>query len=167
MSSNFHLLHLILLLLVSCGGSKSDVNDPILSNSGNLNNTNTTVTNNNSSNANTTNTTTQSYTFNNDLVWSDEFDQTSFSTDNWNIETVPPNNGSWWNGELQYYTDKEDNLKVEDGLLKITAKREDYEGKLYTSARITTQDKFEFTYGRVEMRAKLPNWEGMWPAFGC
>ena len=49
--------------------------------------------------------------------------------------------------------------------MKITAKREDFQGKLYTSARINTQDKFEFTYGRVEMRAKLPNWEGMWPAF--
>jgi hypothetical protein len=41
----------------------------------------------------------------------------------------------------------------------------DFQGKNYTSARINTQDKFEFTYGRVEMRAKLPNWEGMWPAF--
>ena len=49
--------------------------------------------------------------------------------------------------------------------MKITAKREDFQGKLYTSARINTQDKFEFTYGRVEMKAKLPNWEGMWPAF--
>ena len=165
MSSNFRLIYLVLFLLVSCGGSKSDVNDPILSNSGNLNNTNNTSTT-TTTNTNTSSTSaTQSYTFNNDLVWSDEFDQASFSTDNWNIETVPPNNGSWWNGELQYYTDKEDNVKVEDGLLKITAKREDYEGKLYTSARITTQDKFEFTYGKVEMRAKLPNWEGMWPAF--
>ena len=67
--------------------------------------------------------------------------------------------------ELQYYTDKPDNISVQNGLLKITAKREDFNGKLYTSARINTQDKFEFTYGRVEMRAKLPNWEGMWPAF--
>ena len=41
---------------------------------------------------------------------------------NWNIETVAPDNGSWWNGELQYYTDKHDNIKVEDGILKITAK---------------------------------------------
>ena len=100
------------------------------------------------------------------MVWSDEFDQDGpVSEDKWNVETIPPNNGSWWNGELQFYTDKEDNIRVEEGLLKITAKYESFEGKNYTSARINTQDKFEFTYGRVEMRAKLPNWEGMWPAF--
>ena len=153
MNAYFKLISLILLLLISCGGSTSDVNDTVLSNSGNYNNS-------------TPNNPAQSYTFNNELVWSDEFDQDGpVSQDKWNVETIPPNNGSWWNGELQFYTDKEDNIRVEEGLLKITAKYESYEGKNYTSARINTQDKFEFTYGRVEMRAKLPNWEGMWPAF--
>ena len=153
MNSYLQFISFLVLLLISCGGSKSDVNDPTLSNSGNYNNS-------------TSNTPTQSYTFNNELVWSDEFDQDGpVSQDKWNVETIPPNNGSWWNGELQFYTDKEDNIRVEEGLLKITAKYESYEGKNYTSARINTQDKFEFTYGRVEMRAKLPNWEGMWPAF--
>jgi len=153
MNTYFQLIPLLLLLLISCGGSTSDVNDTTLSNSGNYNNS-------------TPNNPTQSYTFNNELVWSDEFDQDGpVSQDKWNVETIPPNNGSWWNGELQFYTDKEDNIRVEEGLLKITAKYESYEGKNYTSARINTQDKFEFTYGRVEMRAKLPNWEGMWPAF--
>ena len=153
MSPYFKLISLLLLLLISCGGSKSDVNDTILSNSGNYNNS-------------IPNNPTQSYSFNNELVWSDEFDQDGpVSQDKWNVETIPPNNGSWWNGELQFYTDKEDNIIVEEGLLKITAKYESFEGKNYTSARINTQDKFEFTYGRVEMRAKLPNWEGMWPAF--
>ena len=153
MNTYFQLISLLLLLLISCGGSTSDVNDTTLSNSGNYNNL-------------TPNNPTQSYTFNNELVWSDEFDQDGpVSQDKWNVETIPPNNGSWWNGELQFYTDKEDNIRVEEGLLKITAKYESYEGKNYTSARINTQDKFEFTYGRVEMRAKLPNWEGMWPAF--
>ena len=153
MNTYFQLISLLLLLLISCGGSTSDVNDTTLSNSGNYNNS-------------TPNTPTQSYTFNNELVWSDEFDQDGpVSQDKWNVETIPPNNGSWWNGELQFYTDKEDNIRVEEGLLKITAKYESYEGKNYTSARINTQDKFEFTYGRVEMRAKLPNWEGMWQAF--
>ena len=153
MNAYFQLISLLLLLLISCGGSTSDVNDTTLSNSGNYNNS-------------TPNNPTQSYSFNNELVWSDEFDQDGpVSQDKWNIETIPPNNGSWWNGELQFYTDKEDNIRVEEGLLKITAKYESYEGKNYTSARINTQDKFEFTYGRVEMRAKLPNWEGMWPAF--
>ena len=153
MNTYFQLISLLLLLLISCGGSTSDVNDTTLSNSGNYNNS-------------TPNNPTQSYTFNNELVWSDEFDQDGpVSQDKWNVETIPPNNGSWWNGELQFYTDKEDNIRVEEGLLKITAKYESFEGKNYTSARINTQDKFEFTYGRVEMRAKLPNWEGMWPAF--
>ena len=153
MNTYFQLISLLLLLLISCGGSTSDVNDTTLSNSGNYNNT-------------TPNNPTQSYTFNNELVWSDEFDQDGpVSQDKWNVETIPPNNGSWWNGELQFYTDKEDNIRVEEGLLKITAKYESYEGKNYTSARINTQDKFEFIYGQVEMRAKLPNWEGMWPAF--
>ena len=153
MNTYFQLISLLLLLLISCGGSTSDVNDTTLSNFGNYNNS-------------TPNNPTQSYTFNNELVWSDEFDQDGpVSQDKWNVETIPPNNGSWWNGELQFYTDKEDNIRVDEGLLKITAKYENYEGKNYTSARINTQDKFEFTYGRVEMRAKLPNWEGMWPAF--
>ena len=157
MSPYFKLISLLLLFLISCGGSKSDVNDTILTNSGNYNNLTTNTIPNNPS---------QSYSFNNELVWSDEFDQDgTVSQDKWNIETIPPNNGSWWNGELQFYTDKEDNIIVEEGLLKITAKYESFEGKNYTSARINTQDKFEFTYGRVEMRAKLPNWEAMWPAF--
>jgi len=157
MSPYFKLISLLLLLLFSCGGSKSDVNDTTLSNSGNYNNSTTNTIPNNP---------TQPYSFNNELVWSDEFDQDGpVSQDKWNVETIPPNNGSWWNGELQFYTDKEDNIRVEEGLLKITAKYESFEGKNYTSARINTQDKFEFTYGRVEMRAKLPNWEGMWPAF--
>ena len=146
---------LFMLILISCAGSKSDTNDPILNNSNNITNVNS----NNASNQ------TQAYTFKNELVWSDEFDGESLSSDKWNIETIPPNNGSWWNGELQFYTDKEDNIKVENGFLKITAKNESYEGKNFTSARINTQDKYEFTYGRVEMKAKLPNWEGMWPAF--
>ena len=170
MKTYFNSFFLALSLLISCGGSKSDVNDSLMSGNvsqtSNLNQGNTNIQGNNSSNQTNT-----SYSFNNELVWSDEFDENSISeapavsSDKWNIETVAPDNGSWYNGELQYYTDKQDNIKVEDGLLKITAKREDFQGKLYTSARINTQDKFEFIYGRVEMKAKLPNWEGMWPAF--
>ena len=170
MKTYFNSFFLALSLLISCGGSKSDVNDSLMSGNvsqtSNLNQGNTNIQGNNSSNQTNT-----SYSFNNELVWSDEFDENSISgapavsSDKWNIETVAPDNGSWYNGELQYYTDKQDNIKVEDGLLKITAKREDFQGKLYTSARINTQDKFEFSYGRVEMKAKLPNWEGMWPAF--
>ena len=117
MNAYFRLISLLLLLLISCGGSTSDVNDTTLSNSGNYNNS-------------TLNNPTQSYTFNNELVWSDEFDQDGpVSQDKWNVETIPPNNGSWWNGELQFYTDKEDNIRVKEGLLTITAKYESHEGK--------------------------------------
>lgn len=103
------------------------------------------------------------------LVWSDEFDvDGSFNTANWTAEVVPPDNGSWYNGEKQHYTDRLDNVYVSDGTLKIVAKKESYtygtSTKEYTSARIITQDKFEFTYGRLDVRAKLPAGDGTWPA---
>ena len=61
------------------------------------------------------------------LIWSDEFDNDGQICDkNWYAEIIPPNNGSWWNNELQYYTNSSNNLRVEDGLLKITALRENY-----------------------------------------
>ena len=151
MKRNYFLFALLVLLTVSCNKAKDSSDD-----------------NNSTINYNDNNSTTplETYVFNNELTWSDEFDvDGSISLDKWNIETVAPNNGSWWNGELQYYTDKENNIKIEGGLLMITAKYESFNGKNYTSARINTQDKYEFTYGRVELRAKLPNWEGMWPAF--
>ena len=164
MKSYLTSIFFFLLLLISCGGSKTNLNDSLLTGTVNQNNTTTQVNTNNQGNSSTIQT--PSYSFGNELVWSDEFDEDGpVSSDNWNIETVPPDNGSWYNGELQYYTDREENIKVEDGFLNITAKREDFSGKLYTSARIHTQDKYEFKYGRIEMRAKLPNWEGMWPAF--
>ena len=169
MNTYLQTLIFVSLAFISCSGSKSDVNDPILNNSnnsGSVSNNSSANNNNNTTNNNTNTTTpTNQYTFNNELVWSDEFDDIFLSTDKWNIETEAPDNGSWYNGELQYYTDKADNIKIEDGLLKITAKYESFNGKNYTSARINTQDKYEFTYGKVEMRAKLPQWEGMWPAF--
>jgi len=151
MNKKNFLIVLLVFLIVSCNKPKDSSDD-----------------NNSTINHNDNNSTTpvETYVFNNELTWSDEFDvDGSISLDKWNTETVAPNNGSWWNGELQYYTDKENNIKIEDGLLKITAMYESFNGKNYTSARINTQDKYEFTYGRVELRAKLPNWEGMWPAF--
>lgn len=151
MNKKNFLIVLLVFLIVSCNKPKDSSDD-----------------NNSTINYNDNNSTTpvETYVFNNELTWSDEFDvDGSISLDKWNTETVAPNNGSWWNGELQYYTDKENNIKIEDGLLKITAMYESFNGKNYTSARINTQDKYEFTYGRVELRAKLPNWEGMWPAF--
>lgn len=109
------------------------------------------------------------------LVWSDEFDiDGGINLNNWTAETVPPDNEvNWWNGEKQHYTDRLENSFVSNGTLKIVAKKENYTfvnsrneniTKDYTSARIITKDKFEFTYGRVDVRAKLPSGEGTWPA---
>ncbi len=96
------------------------------------------------------------------LVWSDEFDGTSLDTANWNIE-VNGNGGG--NNEEQYYTARSENIRVADGYLCIEALKEDYEGKEYTSGRITTKNKQDFTYGKVEARLKVPKGTGTWPAF--
>ena len=109
------------------------------------------------------------------LVWSDEFDvDGGVDTAKWTPETVPPDNEtSWWNGEKQHYTDRQDNAYVSNGTLKIVAKKEEFTfvnsrneniKKDFTSARLITQDKFEFTYGRIDVRAKLPQGDGTWPA---
>jgi hypothetical protein len=95
------------------------------------------------------------------LVFSDEFDGDDLDTDIWNYEIGNGTNG-WGNGEAQFYT--EDNVKVQDGNLVITARREAESGFDFTSGRITTQDNYDFTFGRVEARAKLPEGGGTWPA---
>lgn len=98
------------------------------------------------------------------LVWSDEFDTNGApDSSNWSYNLGTGDNG-WGNAEQQYYTDSADNIIVEDGMLKITAKAESFMGSNYTSARIVSEDKFEFTYGKVEVRAKLPQGGGTWPA---
>lgn len=71
----------------------------------------------------------------------------------------------WGNNELQYYTDRPQNIKVENGMLKITAISEQYMGSGYTSARIISKGKFEKKYGRIEARIKMPLGQGIWPAF--
>lgn len=96
------------------------------------------------------------------LVWSDEFNGTSIDTTKWNFEVNGDGGG---NGEAQYYTDRNTNATIKDGKLVITARKEDYLGKSYTSARLTTQNKAAYTYGRVEARIQLPTGRGMWPAF--
>lgn len=98
------------------------------------------------------------------LVWSDEFD-TDGSPDasNWAYDIGTGNNG-WGNGEVQYYTDRTDNVSVTGGVLKITAKKENYQGSSYTSSRLKTQGLYDFTYGRVDVKAKLPEGSGTWPA---
>jgi beta-glucanase (GH16 family) len=101
---------------------------------------------------------------NSGLVWSDEFNYTGSPDESkWGYNIGRGDNG-WGNGESQYYTKRSNNVIVEDGVLKITARKENYEGAEYTSTRMLTEGKFDFTYGRVEVRAKLPIGEGTWPA---
>lgn len=96
------------------------------------------------------------------LVWSDEFNTNGApSATNWGYDLGA---GGWGNSESQHYTDRASNVIVEDGSLKITARAENFSGSNYTSARIKSENKFEFTYGKVEVRAKLPSGGGTWPA---
>ncbi|MCQ2109640.1 MAG: glycoside hydrolase family 16 protein [Fibrobacter sp.] len=97
-----------------------------------------------------------------DLLWSDEFEGTGLDLSKWRYET---GNTGWGNNELQYYTNRTDNAYVADGVLHIAAKKESYEGANYTSARLITKGKFDFTYGTVEARIALPVGKGIWPAF--
>lgn len=71
----------------------------------------------------------------------------------------------WGNNELQYYTDRPENIVVEDGMLKITAQQESFEGSSYTSAKILTKGKFDQKHGRFEAKIQLPWGQGLWPAF--
>ena len=85
-----------------------------------------------------------------------------FQTGDGTDEGVP----GWGNQEEQTYTDRNKNLKIKDGFLIISAFKENYLGKSYTSARINTQDKFSFQYGRIETRVKLPKSKGRGLLYG-
>ncbi|MEY2971900.1 MAG: hypothetical protein RL738_741 [Bacteroidota bacterium] len=95
------------------------------------------------------------------LVWNEEFDGSALNTANWNYETGA---GGWGNNELQHYRNSPSNVRVENGRLIITAQKENFGSSEYTSARVTTQGKKEFQYGRIDIRAKLPKGQGIWPA---
>lgn len=105
------------------------------------------------------------------LVWRDEFDQPGLpDSTKWVFDTEYNQRG-WWNGELQYYSqNRRENAEVVNGKLVITARRErltsatDYGNQNYTSARLMTRGKASWTYGRYEIRAKLPCTLGTWPA---
>lgn len=95
-----------------------------------------------------------------ELVWSDDFETAGAPDDTkWTYDLGA---GGWGNGEAQTYTDSADNVIVADGVLKITAKKET-DGS-YTSARLKTQGLYDFTYGRIDISAKLPAAQGTWPA---
>ena len=107
----------------------------------------------------------QTVTTMDNLVWQDEF--TTAGAPNsayWNYNIGTGSNG-WGNNELEYYTNRSENIIVQDGMLKITAIKESYMGSGYTSARILTKGKYEKQYGRLEARIKMPYGKGLWPAF--
>jgi beta-glucanase (GH16 family) len=93
------------------------------------------------------------------LTWSDEFSGTKINTDNWDYDI---GGSGWGNNELQYHTNR--NAYLKDGLLVLRAQQESYGGRSYTSSRLKTQGKQNFKYGRIDVRARLPEGAGIWPA---
>ncbi len=98
------------------------------------------------------------------LVWADEFDEPALNTSNWTFEMGDgcPGNCGWGNNELQYY--REDNTSIVNGHLVITAKKQNFGNKEYTSSRLITKGKKQFKFGRIDIRAALPKGQGLWPA---
>lgn len=102
------------------------------------------------------------------LVWADEFVGTAINLNKWNIQTGDGCDISlcgWGNNELEYYTGDPENISVRDGKLFITARKTTEENHPYTSARINTRYKGDWKYGRIEARIRLPEGKGIWPAF--
>ena len=97
-----------------------------------------------------------------ELVWSDEFNGTDLDRSVWDFNT---GGGGWGNQELQYYTDRTENVRVEGGNLVIEARKEKYDNRDYTSGRILSKGKKEFLYGKFEARIKFPGGKGTWPAW--
>lgn len=102
------------------------------------------------------------YAFADTPVWADEFDYTGNpDPSKWDYDL---GGHGWGNNELQFYTNDPGNVKVEDGVLVITAMKESVEGNDYTSGRLVSREKGDFLYGRIEVSAKLPAGRGTWPA---
>lgn len=99
------------------------------------------------------------------LVWNDEFEGAALSSNKWShdIGTGCPDLCGWGNQELEYY--RPENSYVAGGTFIIEAKAENFSGSNYTSTKVVTRDKFSFKYGRVDIRAVLPQGQGIWPAF--
>jgi beta-glucanase (GH16 family) len=97
------------------------------------------------------------------MVWSDEFTTNGLpSAERWGYQT---GGSGWGNDEKQYYyAERPENCRVENGMLIIEARKDGFEGHTYTSARLVSQGKGDWTYGRFEIRAKLPAGRGTWPA---
>jgi beta-glucanase (GH16 family) len=96
------------------------------------------------------------------LVWNDEFSSVGLNAANWTFESG--NNNGWGNNELEYYTDRTQNVFASNGNLIIEARAEQYNGFNYTSTRMITKNKKVFKFGRMDIRAKMPKGKGIWPA---
>ena len=98
------------------------------------------------------------------LLWNDEFDGSILDQSIWSYQNGDgcPDLCGWGNNELEYY--RPENSKVDKGLLIIEARKEPFQNSQYTSTKMLTQDKKVFTYGRIDVRAKLPTGKGLWPA---
>ncbi|TKC09986.1 glycoside hydrolase family 16 protein [Pedobacter polaris] len=104
----------------------------------------------------------KNWTFEATPNWSDEFDYTGLPLDTkWDYDL---GGSGWGNNEKQLYTNSPSNVNVGGGLLTITAKKENLNGMAYTSTRLVTRNKMDVTYGRIEVKAKLPTGKGTWPA---
>jgi beta-glucanase (GH16 family) len=101
------------------------------------------------------------------LAWADEFNGTSLNPSDWSFENGDgcPTICGWGNNELEYYTNRPENLFFQSGKMIIEARKENYSGKSYTSSKILTRGKKVFKYARIDIRAKLPQGKGIWPAF--
>ena len=99
------------------------------------------------------------------LVWSDEFTQPDGSAPDSTKWGYDVGGTGWGNNELEYYTSRTNNARIEGGQLVIEALQENYGGKNYTSARLLTKGKWSWTFGRIEARIKIPRGQGLWPAF--
>ena len=97
------------------------------------------------------------------MIWNDEFSEPEINSDKWNFE-IGTGNWGWGNNEAQYYTSDSENAYIDDGKLVIQAVNENFGGMNYTSARMTTKNKGDWKYGKLEIRAKLPSGTGTWPA---
>ena len=99
-----------------------------------------------------------------DLVWQDEFNGDEVNRDDWAFD-LGRGAGGWGNHELQWYTDRPENIRIEDGILIIEAREEEFIRSDYTSGRMKTEGRQAWQFGRVEARIQIPAGQGIWPAF--
>ena len=101
------------------------------------------------------------------LAWSDEFNGPSLDLTKWSHQNGDgcPSLCGWGNNELETYTDRPENLFFQEGKLVIEARKENFNGRTYTSSKILTSGKKTFRFGRIDIRAQLPRGKGIWPAF--